>query len=240
MRTNNIRTRMREGVKAQGFGITFPCESLIDMAGYVGFDFTHLDAEHGAFDYVDIEAMCRASDLHGMTCTARVPNIESSTLLRFFDRGIMGILAPHISNREEAEQVARACRYGPEGERSFGTGRGRDYGLGKPPQEYIAEFNREVTVAIQIETREGVDSIDDLLEVDGIDFFTFGPQDLAQSLGHPGNAGHPEVAAAMKSVTDRVHEAGRLMQSDVSESVNFVQWAGPALTGYLKEAKAAG
>ena len=240
MRSNNIRARMREGTRAHGFGITFPCQSLIDMAGYAGFDYTHLDAEHGVFDYGDIESMCRASDMHGMTCTARVPSIDSSTLLRFFDRGIMGILAPHISNREEAEQVARACRYAPRGERSFGTGRGRDYGLGKPPPEYMEEFNSEVTVAIQIETREGVDSIDGILEVDGIDFITFGPQDLAQSLGHPGEADHPEVVAAMESVTERVHAAGRLMQSDATTMVNFVQWFGPKLREILAEAKAAG
>lgn len=179
MRPSNIRKKMRAGEKAHGFGITFPCESLVDMAGHVGFDYVHLDAEHGVFDYVDIETMCRAADLHGMTCTARVPNVEPSTLLRFFDRGIMGVLAPHISNREEAEHVARHSRYAPEGERSFGTGRGRDYGLGAPPPEYMAAFNEEVTVGIQIETAEGVEKIDEILEVDGIDFITFGPADLA-------------------------------------------------------------
>ena len=228
---------MRAGEKAYGFGITFPCESLIDIAGYIGFDYVHLDAEHGVFDYVDIEAMCRAADLHGMTCTARVPSTDSSTLLRFFDRGIMGVLAPHISNREQAEQVARACRFAPEGERSFGTGRGRDYGLGKPPAEYMADFNCEVTVAIQIETAEGIEKIDEILDVDGIDFIAFGPADLAQSMGHPGEAGHPEVRAAMRQVSDRVHAAGRLMQEDVMVGMNLVQWIGPKLREYLAEAR---
>ena len=210
MRTNNAVTKLKAGQVPAGFTIRFPSATIVEMMGSLDFDFAMFDSEHGPFTESDIEEMCRACDAVGLTPMARVPNIFPSTILRFLDRGIMGILAPHISNREEADQLARACRYGPEGERSFGTGRGRDYGLGKPPPEYIAEFNCEVTVAIQIETREGVDSIDDLLEVDGIDFFTFGPQDLAQSLGYPGDASHPEVAAAMKSVTDRVHDVGRL------------------------------
>jgi len=240
MRPNTIRSKMAKGEKAYGFGITFPSETLIDMAGYVGFDYVHLDAEHGVFDFGDIESCCRAADLHGMTCTARVPNIESSTLLRFFDRGIMGILAPHISNREEAEQVARACRYGPAGERSFGTGRGRDYGLGAPPRAYMDDFNREVVVGIQIETAAGVKKIDQILEVDGIDYVTFGPQDLAQSIGHPGEANHPDVLQAMEQVRGRVRGAGRPMQEDIMVGMNLVQWIGPKLREYLADAKQRG
>ena len=60
MRPNTIRRKMAKGEKAYGFGITFPSETLIDMAGYVGFDYVHLDAEHGVFDFADIESCCRA------------------------------------------------------------------------------------------------------------------------------------------------------------------------------------
>ncbi len=160
--------------------------------------------------------------------------------LRFFDRGVMGVLAPHISNRDEAEQVAKACRYAPAGERSFGTGRGRDYGLDRAPAEYMADFNREVTVGIQIETAEGVQKIDELLEVDGIDYFTFGPADLAQSLGSPGEPAHMDVQAAMESVRNRVRSAGRLMQEDIMESMNLVMWMPPLLKKWLEDARAAG
>jgi 4-hydroxy-2-oxoheptanedioate aldolase len=237
MRKSNIRAKMTAGEKAIGFGITFPSVEMFDIVGHLGFDYAHLDAEHGVFDFGDVEDMCRIADMHNMTCTARIPNIDSSTILRFLDRGIMGILAPHISNRDEAEQAARACRYGPEGERSFGTGRGRDYGLRKPPAEYMAEFNHEMVLGVQIETAEGVEKIDEILEVDGIDYITFGPADLAQSLGHPGDAGHADVQAAMESVRQRVRGAGRLMSEDVMEAMNFVMWMPPLLEQWLENAK---
>ncbi|MEX0762219.1 MAG: aldolase/citrate lyase family protein [Dehalococcoidia bacterium] len=241
MRPSKIRAAMNSGQVTYGLTLTFPAESIVEWAGYLGFDVLHLDCEHGVFDWESIERMCRTADMHGMTCTARIPNIDSDTILRTLDRGVMGILAPHVDTREQAEHIAKVTRFGPEGERSFGTSRGRDYGLsGKSAGEYMADFNREVTIAIQIETAQAVENIDSLLEVDGIDMFTFGPQDLAQSLGRPGNPGAPEVTAAMKKVVDRVHDAGRKMTSDVEKGINLVQWLPPKLAEWLDDIKQKG
>ena len=150
----------------------------------------------------------------------------------------MGILCPHVDNAEQAQRIAMASRFGPEGERSFGTSRGRDYGMhNMTPVEYMAAFNREATVAIQIETKNAVDTIKDILDVEGIDLITFGPQDLAQSLGHPGHADHPEVLEAMESVVAAVHDRGRLMSSDVERGINLVQWLPAQLKDWLEESR---
>ncbi len=238
MRNSNIRSAITSGSKAYGLTLTFPEPTIAEWAGYLGFDFLHLDMEHGVFDWESAEMMCRAADMHGMTCTARIPNTETDTILRAFDRGLMGILCPHVDNAEQAQRIASAARFGPAGERSFGTSRGRDYGLtGKSPAQYMAEFNEQVTVAIQIETKHAVDNIDDILRVDGIDLITFGPQDLAQSLGHPGHADHPDVLNAMEHVRSRVHAAGRLMAEDVERGINLVQWLPSKLKDWLDSAK---
>jgi 2-keto-3-deoxy-L-rhamnonate aldolase RhmA len=106
------------------------------------------------------------------------------------------------------------------------------------PAEYMAAFNREVTVAIQIETKNAVDTIGEILDVSGIDLITFGPQDLAQSLGHPGHADHPEVLEAMESVVTAVHARGRLMSSDVERGINLVQWLPEQLKNWLDNSRA--
>ena len=225
MRKSKIRSAIQSGCKASSLTLTFTAPQLAEMAGYAGFDVLHLDMEHGVFDWGDVEAMCRAAELHDMTCTARIPNTETDTILRAFDRGLMGILCPHVDSAEQAARIADASRFGPIGSRSFGTSRGREYGMdGATASEYMANFNEQVTVAIQIETKNAIDTIDDILEVPGIDLITFGPQDLAQSMGYPGEPDHPEVLAAMQQVTDTVHAAGRLMDSDVSRGINLVQW----------------
>jgi 2-dehydro-3-deoxyglucarate aldolase len=105
------------------------------------------------------------------------------------------------------------------------------------PPEYMAAFNREVTVAIQIETKNAVDTIEEILEVDGIDLITFGAQDLAQSYGHPGLPDHSEVVEAMESVVTAVHARGRLMSSDVERGINLVQWLPERLQAWLAESK---
>ena len=238
MRPSKIRAAIESREKVYGLTLTFPEPTIAEWAGYIGFDYLHLDAEHGVFDYESVEKMCRTADMHGMTCTARIPDTNTETILRFFDRGVMGILCPHVDNAEQAARITRASRFGPEGERSFGTSRGRDYGLsGKTPAEYQAEFNREVTVSIQIETANAVNTIDEILQVKGIDLITFGPQDLATSLGHPGHPDHPDVTAAMETVRTAVHRAGRLMSSDVEGGINLVQWLPSKLEEWLEQAR---
>ena len=241
MRKSKIRAAIESKTKVYGLTLTFPEPTIAEWAGYLGFDVLHLDMEHGVFDWESAEMMCRVADMHGMTCTARIPNTETDTILRAFDRGLMGILCPHVNDAAHAERIAKAARFGPEGERSFGTSRGRDYGLtGKTPAEYMAEFNHEVTVAIQIETRNAVDTIDEILKVDGIDLITFGAQDLAQSFGRPGHPEHQDVVNAMQHVRDRVRAAGRLMQGDVESGINLVQWLPDYLKQWLDEAKKKG
>ena len=238
LRASNIRAAINNGTISHNLTLTFPEPTIAEWAGYAGFDSLHLDTEHGVFDSGSIEMMCRVADMHGMTCTARIPNTETDTILRAFDRGLMGILCPHVDNAEQAERIASAARFGPEGARSFGTSRGRDYGMhDMTPPEYMAVFNREATVAIQIETKNAVDTIEEILDVDGIDLITFGAQDLAQSYGHPGLPDHPEVVEAMESVVIAVHARGRLMSSDVERGINLVQWLPERLQSWLDESK---
>ena len=238
MRPSNIRAAINNGTVVHNLTLTFPEPTIAEWAGYAGFDVLHLDMEHGVFDWESTEEMCRVADMHGMTCTARIPNTDTDTILRAFDRGLMGILCPHVDNAQQAASIAKAARFGPEGERSFGTSRGRDYGMhDMSPADYMSAFNREVTVAIQIETKNGIDTIEDILDVDGIDLITFGPQDLAQSLGHPGHADDPEVLDAMNSVVEIVHGRGRLMSSDVEKGISLVQWLPDQFRNWLNDSR---
>ena len=238
MRTSKIRAAIENKSKVYGITFTFPVPSLAEMAGYSGFDVLHLDMEHGVFDWNDVEAMCRAGELHGMTCTARIPNTETDTILRAFDRGLMGILCPHVDNPDQAQQIANAARFGPVGERSFGTSRGREYGMsGLSSPDYMASFNEQVTVAAQIETANAVNTIDEILQVEGIDLIAFGSNDLAQSMGYPGYPNHPEVRAAEDRVRKATHAAGKLLTEDVESGINMVQWLPAQWSAWLESAR---
>ena len=228
IRKNSILEKNRQGKKGLGFGLVFPSAELVELVGMNGgFDYINLDGEHGLFSPESIDAMCRAADGFGLTVTARVPNISGSTINLFLDRGVMGVLGPHIETAEQAKALVDACRFTPEGERSWGGGRGTFYNdatllgmSGSERTEFMAQTNREMLVMGQLETARAFENLDAILEVEGIDAFAWGSNDLAQSMSYPGQPDHPEVKEAERRAAERIHATGRKLSSDITVAVN--------------------
>ena len=131
----------------------------------------------------------------------------------------MGILGPHIATEADARQLVRACYFGPLGERSFGGNRGTDYNAGIPDKAaYYRDANEQMLVCALLEDVAVLENLDAILAVPGIDLYSIGPNDFAQSLGYPGQLDHPEVVKAKQEITRRIHQAGRRMQADVMKS----------------------
>jgi 2-keto-3-deoxy-L-rhamnonate aldolase RhmA len=124
----------------------------------------------------------------------------------------MGIVGPHIATEADARQLVRACYFGPLGERSFGANRGTDYNAGIADKAaYYREANEQMLVCALLEDIAVIENLDAILAVPGIDLYSIGPNDFAQSLGYP------DVVKAMQELTDRIRGAGRRMQLDVME-----------------------
>ena len=237
MRVNNVVTRMSAGETAYGCNLSFPSSTLIELAGRAGFDFVTFDSEHGPFTIDLLDDLCRFADMAGLTPMARVPNIESSTILRFLDRGIMGVTGPHIINGDRAKQLADACRYVPRGHRSFGSGRGAYFGDFESGPEYMEHTNANILVIAQLEDTEVLEHIDDILSVEGIDLFASGAQDIAQSMGLPGQPNHPDVKKFEAQVRDAVHAAGKKMADDVMTSARAANIFMDGARAFLKASK---
>src|ERR1700730_4964900 len=141
---NRVIAAMRAGRKAYGYNLYLPSPSVIDILGKIDFDFVFIEREHGPFGLAQLEDLCRTAERHNLTPIARVPDIGSSTILRYLDRGIMGILGPHIATAADSPKLARACYFGPLGERSFGANRGTDYNAGIADKAaYYREANEQ-------------------------------------------------------------------------------------------------
>lgn len=215
MERNRIKEAARTRELLYGLHLTFPCPTLIEMLASQGLDFLYLDGEHGAFDLRDVEECCRAADLVGLVPIARVPDLSVATINRFLDRGLGGVVGPHVATKADAERLVEACYFAPLGRRSWGDSRGEGYGIAIPDMpRRMAEINEGISVGAMIEEKEALDNLDAILEVPGIDYFNFGMQDLAQSLGHPGQPSHPEVRAVVDEVSKRIHAAGKLLRED--------------------------
>ena len=206
---------MAAGQKAYGCMISFPSTDVVELMGRAGLDYVLFDAEHGPFTPTVLDDLCRVAEMAGLTPFARVPDIEASTILRFLDRGIMGIMGPHITTPERARQLTDACRYAPRGKRSFGSGRGAYYGDFPSGPDYMEHTNSQIVVMAQLEDVDILNHLDGILAVDGIDIYNSGAQDIAQSLGVPGQPSHPSVMEFEATVRDAVHGAGKVMTDDV-------------------------
>ncbi len=218
---NAIIERSARGERSLGCWLTFPSTQVVELVALAGFHFVQIDGEHGPFGPDDIEQTCLAAQAVGLTVTARPPSLDPSVLVTYIDRGVRGIMGPHVETPGEAMAFVKACRFGPEGERSWGGGRAQHFNDPASVQsddgtrvDMMTASNAEMVLIAQLETRAALEEIDDLMAVPGIDYFAFGPNDLAQSMGMPGRPDDPAVKSAMAQAIKRIHAAGRKMMSD--------------------------
>lgn len=219
---NSILKRNREGYKALAFGLTFPSTELVELAARAGFDAISLDGEHGAFTPESVDLICRVANGYGMSVTARVPSIEPYVINLWLDRGVQGILGPHIETGEEAQRLVDACLFPPEGKRSWGGGRGTEF---NEDHELDARYggkggfarwtNTNMIVEAQIESKKAYDNLDAILAVKGLTAIAGGPNDFAASLGYPQQPDHPERQRLTADAEARARKAGKLASQDL-------------------------
>jgi 4-hydroxy-2-oxoheptanedioate aldolase len=175
------------------------------MLGSLGFDYVCVDCQHGLIGYEEMRDIILV--LKGLPTTpiVRVPINDPSWIGKALDVGAEGVIVPLVNSKADAERAARASRFPPLGDRSFGLARGH-LPLGRNPDE----INREALCFAMIETREGLAAADAICAVPGIDGIYIGPSDLALSLGVPPLLPEPpaEHAEAVAGVLQSCVEAG--------------------------------
>ena len=206
MRTNTTKAKLSEGQVVFGAIINRYAPDLVELFGVLGYDFVMIDCEHGPMDLDQVEHMVRAGEVFGITPIARIPDHAEATILRFLDRGVQGVIVPHINTREEADAVARAARYYPDGHRGMGGGRAHDYGVGVTRDESTAWINSQVLVIPMVEETEAVENLDSILGVTGVDVLHVAAGDLGQSMGNPGPA---DVRRLMSQVIPKIRAGGK-------------------------------
>jgi len=230
IRGNAVKAAAASGQVVRGIHLTFAAPAIIEILAPARLDFVYLDGEHGTFDWRDIEAGCVAAERHGMTPIARVPDRSAGTITRFLDRGVVGIVAPHVESVADAREAIDATYFAPLGNRSFGGGRPFFLAIDDRPA-HIAARNAAVSLCLMIESRAGLDAAHELAALDGVDYLSFGMMDLAQSLGHPGDPGHPDVKRAVDDASARVRAAGKRIREDF---MNFAWVSEILVTGARK------
>ena len=206
MRVNTTREKLREGKVVFGGIISGFAPEMVELLGLIGYDFAFLDCEHGAMSFDQVEHMVRAAEGVGITPIVRVPDHGDSTILRFLDRGVQGIIVPHVNTAEQAARVAAAARYYPEGHRGAGGGRAHDYNVHAPGSETRRWVNQQLLVIPMCEETTAVANLEQIIAVPGVDVIHVASGDLGQSMGNPPAA---EVRTVLTDVVRRVRAGGK-------------------------------
>jgi 2-keto-3-deoxy-L-rhamnonate aldolase RhmA len=183
-----------------GVSVMIPSPQIVEMIAAAGFDWVLLDCEHGTITLESVELMAMAAEASGITAIARPVSRSAEHILQVLDRGVMGVQVPHVNTAADAREVVAAVKFHPLGKRSIAAGtRAAVYDAHGSLTDYVKAANDATLIAVQIEDKEAVDNLDQLLKIDDIDVFFVGPSDLSQSMGFPGDPKAPSVAQAIDS-----------------------------------------
>ncbi|MBI4329172.1 MAG: 2-dehydro-3-deoxyglucarate aldolase [Chloroflexi bacterium] len=220
---NKLREKMRRGEAVVGAFYNFPSAIAVEMLGTVGLDFIILDCEHSTITPETAENIYRAAQLAGISTITRVGENIQQHILKYLDAGTDGVQVPLVNTAAEAQMVADAVKYPPIGKR--GMAGPRLAGFGRIPlAEFVAQWNQEGIVCVQIETREGIKNFPEIVKNPNVDIVFFGPTDLSVSLGHPGETTHPEVVSVISDLGKQTIAAGKVAGTIMADSAGYKRY----------------
>jgi 4-hydroxy-2-oxoheptanedioate aldolase len=205
---NRLKQKLRAGHTALGYWLSLNSIALTEMAAGGGWDWLLLDTEHSLHNDESVERHLLAATNGGPAeFVVRVPSIDPVLIKRLIDGGVRSFMFPYVQAVEEAKLAVAATRYPPKGIRGFsGTTRASRWGADK---DYLATYEDDLCIIIQIEGPEGVANIAAYGAIDGVDAMLIGANDLAANMGHLGDTRHPDVVAAVESAGRAIRATGK-------------------------------
>ncbi|MFW6153719.1 MAG: HpcH/HpaI aldolase family protein [Planctomycetota bacterium] len=194
-----LRTTIACGATTRGVFLCTGSAVAAELAGLTGFDWALIDMEHGLGDEAATLTMIRALAPFGTAPLVRIAGLRAEYVKRALDFGAAGICCPMIRSAEEATELVACMRYPPRGCRGL-SGSSRAAGYGCSAAAYLASADDSLLGVVQIECRDGLEAIDEIAAVDGVDVIFIGHSDLSQALGCYGDFGH----SAMRDAEGRV------------------------------------
>ncbi|MEE3360135.1 MAG: HpcH/HpaI aldolase/citrate lyase family protein [Pseudomonadota bacterium] len=204
---NTFKKRLTSGETQIGLWVGLGDPSVAELAAGCGFDWLVIDAEHGPNGLRDVLAQLRAASNDTAHPVVRVKDDNRADIKQMLDIGAQTLLVPMIESADQAREVVKSMLYPPDGVRGVGAALARASRYGGEA-DYLATANDQVCLLLQVESRAGLDALDDILAVKGVDGVFIGPSDLAADMGHRGNPAHPEVQEAVNNALTRIRQAG--------------------------------
>ncbi len=203
---NTFRQRVTAGERVIGCWSALASPITTEILGLAGFDWVLLDGEHAPNDINTFVPQLMALKDSNSAAVVRPPCNDPIIIKRLLDIGFYNLLIPFVETQKDAENAVAATRYPPQGYRGVSVGH-RSNVYGTVP-DYFQNINDNISVLVQIESQLGVDNIDEIASVPGVDGIFVGPGDLSAALGYIGQPNHPEVQKVIKHIFERAKALG--------------------------------
>jgi 4-hydroxy-2-oxoheptanedioate aldolase len=206
VRENRLRKIWESGGAALNGWLAIPNSFSAETMAHQGWDTLTIDLQHGVVDYQSMIPMLQAISTTATVPIVRVPWLEPGILMKTLDAGAYGVICPMVNTRQDAQNLVAWTHYAPRGTRSFGPVRALLYGGADYPQH----ANDTIVTFAMIETAKGLDNLDEILSVEGLDAIYIGPSDLSLALGCKPvfDDVDPKAAEAIEHILDRAKAHG--------------------------------
>ena len=208
MQTNAAKRQMLEGEPAIGAAASLGSPLSAEILSLAGYDFVLVDNQHGSWSFDSSTLAFHSIGLGDAVPMARVQQNDFFAIGGLLDRGAVGLVVPMVHTRQHAQQAVFAARFPPLGGRSQGP-----FGVGfLRRSDYVEWIEKELFLAVQIESQEAVDNAEDILSVEGIDGCWIGPADLANSMrvDRSTPSGRQKHEKAIMRVLEACHKVGKI------------------------------
>jgi 2-dehydro-3-deoxyglucarate aldolase/4-hydroxy-2-oxoheptanedioate aldolase len=211
MKPNAVKQKLQaSGVSIGTMVIEFNTTGLPRIMAEAGAEFAIFDMEHTGWSIETVRMLMASSRSVRLLPLVRIPAVEYHFVARVLDMGAAGIMAPMVESGEQARRLVQSAKYPPAGRRGTAFGIAHDDYSGGDIVEKIQSANRETMILAQIETAAGVNHVDEIAAVEGIDVLWIGQFDLSTSLGIPGQFNHPRFQDAQAKVLDACRRHGKI------------------------------
>lgn len=208
MLINTFKQALQEKRPQIGLWLGLCSSYSAELLAGAGFDWLLIDGEHAPNNVQTVLGQLQATAPYPSHPVVRPPWNDPVVIKQLLDVGAQTLLIPMIQSAEQARAAVRATRYPPHGIRGVGSALARASRWNRVPN-YLHDADAQMCVLVQIETREAVSNLDDILQVDGVDGVFIGPADLSADMGFAGNPQHPEVQQTIDDAIARIRAAGK-------------------------------
>lgn len=202
----SFRDSLKQAELLVGTAVTTTDPLIVEAIAGSRLDFVMIDGEHGGLDAQAITSGILATNVCGMRSFVRLAGDDPVRFMQPLDAGADGIVVPRVKTPDDVRRAIDLARYPPEGSRGYGPKRAGRYG--RHEEAYVARANGDTAVLVQIETREGLDNLDEILSVIGLDGILVGRNDLSGSLGLPRDHKDPELLRVSAKILDTARQRG--------------------------------